>query len=108
MISQGFEKYMQMHRPYFEHAPLSSRAHRSTQWCGADPGPRPIRTGVGRSRMSTASLRAAAHYGMTEGRRFRPKASCSNGEGDLRSPAPEDLAALTVEAAAMAGCRWRG
>ena len=61
--------------------------------------------------MSTASLRAAAHYGMTEGRRFRLKAFCSNGEGDLRSPAPEDLAVLTVEAAAMvrvplAGMNW--
>ncbi len=61
-----------------------------------------------RSRMSTASLRAAAHYGMTEGRQFHLKASCSNGERDLRSPAPEDLAALTVEAAAMAGVPLAG
>ena len=58
--------------------------------------------------MSTASLRAAAHYGMTEGRRFRLKASGSNSESDLRSPAPEDLAALTVEAAARAGAPLAG
>src|ERR1700692_1055859 len=41
-----------------------SRAQRSTKWCAADPGP--LRTpSLGRSRISSAPLRAAPHPGNT-------------------------------------------
>ena len=79
------------------------------------------------------SSHAAAHYGMTEGRQGRLEASGSDGESDVAPVGvgrnlfrrcgggeewwnefhptglePEDMAALTVEATAMAGAPLAG